>query len=70
MQVAITFEKHKLAEECIKILQIEHINYRLVTGGRCIEAMAKARPFRGRSHDLGSSSDYVAKGRFPLIPGV
>ena len=55
-QVAITFEKHKLAEECIKVLQIEHINYRPVTGGRCIEAKTKATPLRGQGHDLGSSS--------------
>ena len=27
---------------CIKVLQIEHINYRPVTGGRCVEAKAKA----------------------------
>jgi len=50
-QVAITFEKHKLAEECIEVLQIELINYRLVTGGRCIEAEAKARPLKGQGQN-------------------
>ena len=52
-QVTITFEKHKLAEECIEVLQIEHINYKLVTGGRCIEAeaKAKARPLKGQGQN-------------------
>ena len=72
-QVAITFEKHKLAEECIKVLQIEHINYRPVTGGRCIEA--KARPLRGQSsiyhqgHDFGSSSSRTVLEVEDPIPG-
>jgi len=36
---------------CIKVLQIEHVNYRPVTGGRCIEAKAKARPLRGQGQN-------------------
>jgi len=33
-----------LTPHCIKVLQIEHINYKPVTGGRCIEAKARPRP--------------------------
>jgi len=67
-QVVITFEKHKLAEECIKVLQIEHINYRPVTGGRCIEA--KARPLRGQGPDFGSSSCPRARGQSSRTPSL
>ena len=57
--ITITAEVvHKIeprsSPNCIKVLQIEHINYRLVTGGRCIEA--KAKPLRVQGHDFGSST--------------
>ena len=116
-QVAITFEKHKLDEECFlssvraydqttlaeysmhwcrccwnwqNFLQqwlqylncsfslqlqpriIEHINYRPVTGGRCIEAKAKAGTVRGQGqgHDFGSSSCPRARGQSSRTPSL
>jgi len=55
---------------CIKVLQIEHVNYRPVTGGRCIEAKARTVRGQGQSqdHDFGSSSCPRARGQSSRTP--
>ena len=64
--------EHQSSPHCIKILQIERINYRQLTGGRCVEAKANARTVRGQGqgHDFGSSSCPRARGQSSRTPSL